>query len=353
MKRNFFLVSFLAAMVFGSSSLIAFAQQTPPKKPATPDEECAELMKLSDERKGKFTAEQKKAYDEAVSECKKRADVASQNAKVQNEDKLIAATIKEGNAAFSSKNYDLAIAKFDEGYNINQTYIGSAPVFLNNKATALSSRASERLKAAIANNNDKAMKEQAKQDWLNSYEAASKSLQLTKNPPAGASPEEQKTAQQNKYDALVRMTQALRLLTLNKLDTSKSAEIKLAYQEYLTVETDPAKKTVGQMQYADLLRETGECESAAAEYQKILAEKADDADALAGAGLCLFNNGVASDNKDLMQQGMNTLTRFVEVAPDTHKLKESVKSAIEYLKTEQKIAPQKGGKSAAPARKRG
>jgi hypothetical protein len=85
----------------------------------------------------------------------------------------------------------------------------------------------------------------------------------------------------------------------------------------------------------------------------VLAAKADDPDALAGAGLCLFNNGVASDNKDLMQQGMNTLTRFVEVAPDTHRLKESVRSAIEYLKTEQKIAPQKGGKSAAPARKRG
>jgi hypothetical protein len=352
MKRNFFLVSFLAAIVFGSSAVIGFAQDKP-KQPATPEEECAELMKFSDERKSKFTAEQKKAYDEAISDCKKRADIASQNAKVQNEDKLIANAIKEGNAAFSSKNYDLAIAKFDEGYNINQTYIGSAPVFLNNKATALSSRASERLKAAIANNNDKAMREQAKQDWLNSYEAASKSLQLTKNPPANASPDEQKTAQQNKYDALVRMTQALRLLTLNKLDTSKSAEIKTAYQEYLEVETDAARKALGQNQFADLLRETGDCESAAAEYQKVLAAKADDPDALAGAGLCLFNNGVASDNKDLMQQGMNTLTRFVEVAPDTHRLKESVKSAIEYLKTEQKIAPQKGGKSAAPARKRG
>jgi hypothetical protein len=215
------------------------------------------------------------------------------------------------------------------------------------------------------------MKEQAKQDWLNSYEAASKSLQLTKNPPASASPDEQKTAQQNKYDALVRMTQALRLLTLNKLDTSKSAEIKSAYQEYLTVETDPAKKTVGQMQYADLLRETGECENAITEYKTILTQKADDPDALAGAGLCLINTGVAksenakaeadkaakdrleNEGRAEMQEGMNTLSRFVEIAPENHKLKESVKSTIEYLKTEQKIAPQKGGKSAAPARKRG
>lgn len=354
MKRNYFLFSFLAAIVFVLNGIAAIAQETPAKKPVTqtPEEECAELAKISDERKSKFTEEQKKAYEESIATCKKRADIASQNAKIQNEDKLIAAAIKEGNAAYSSKNYDLAIAKFDEGFNINQTYIGSAPVFLNNKATALSARAGERLKAAAASN-DKAMREQAKQDWLAAYEAANKSLQLAKNPPAGATPDELKTLQQNKYDALVRMTMALRLLTANKLDMTKSAEIKTAYQEYLTVETDAAKKTAGQMQYADLLRETGDCDAAAAEYQKVLAEKADDPDALAGAGLCMFNNGVAGDNKELMQQGMNTLTKFVEVAPDNHKLKESVKSAIEYLKTEQKIAPQKGGKSAAPAKKRG
>jgi hypothetical protein len=46
------------------------------------------------------------------------------------------------------------------------------------------------------------------------------------------------------------------------------------------------------------------------------------------------------------------MTRFVEVAPDNHRLKESVKNAIEYLKTEQKIAPQKSTKAAA-TKKRG
>ena len=353
MKRNFFLFSFLAAFVFVLNSVVAFAQQTPPKPAAqTPEEECAELAKITDEKKAKFTEEQKKLYEESIGNCKKRADIASQNSKIQNEDKLINATLKEGNAAYGSKNYDLAIAKFDEGYNINQTYIGSAPVFLNNKATALNARASERLKTAVANN-DKALKDQAKQDWNAAYEAASKALQLTKNPPAGANAEELKNLQQAKYDALVRMTIALRLLTANKLDMTKATEIKTAYQEYLAVETDAAKKTNGQMQLADLLRETGDCDSAATEYQKVLAAKADDPDALAGAGLCMFNSGVGSDNKEMMQQGMNTLTRFVEVAPDNHKLKESVKSAIEYLKTEQKIAPQKGGKSASPAKKRG
>ena len=307
MKRNFFLFSFLTALLFVLNGIVAVAQQTPPK-PAekTPEEECAELMSMSDERKAKFTEEQKKIYDESVANCKKRADIASQNSKIQNEDKLINAALKEGNAAYGSKNFDLAIAKFDEGYNVNQTYVGSAPVFLNNKATALSARAGERLKTAVANN-DKALKEQAKQDWLAAYEAASKSLQLTKNPPSGASPEELKNLQQYKYDALVRMTIALRLVTANKLDMTKGAEIKSTYQEYLALETDSAKKTTAQMQYADLLRETGECEAAAAEYQKVLAEKTDDPDALAGAGLCMFNNGVSADNKELMRSSESKL----------------------------------------------
>lgn len=349
MKRNFFLVSFLAVAVFGLNSVAALAQQAQPA--ANAQDECAKLKQITPEQVSKFNAEQKKVYEEGINLCKKNAEVASQNAKIQNEDKLIAQAIKEGNSAFNSKNYDLAIAKYDEGYNVNPTYVGSAPTMLNNKAAALTSRGSERLKAAISAN-DKAMKEQAKQDFINAYESANKAYQLTKTPPASAQAEELKASQSGKNDALLRMTSALRLLTLNKLDLTKGAEIKTAYQEYLTVETDPAKKAAAQMQFADLLRETGDCESAAAEYQKVLAAKADDADALAGAGLCLFNNGVASDNKDLMQQGMNTLNRFVEIAPDNHRLKESVKSAIEYLKTEQKIAPQKTTK-AASTKKRG
>lgn len=353
MKRNYFLVSFLATMVFVLNGIVAQAQKpTPSPSPANAQEECAQLQKFTAEQISKFNAEQKKVYEEAIATCKKNSDIAAQNAKIQNEDKLIAQAIKEGNAAYGAKNYDLAITKFDEGYNINQTYIGSAPVFLNNKATALSARGSDRLKAAVAANNDKALREQAKQDWLASYESANKAYQLAKNPPTGATPAELTSLQQNKYDSLVRMTTVLRLLILNKLDVSKAADVKPIFTEYLAVETDAAKKTAGQMQMADIMRETGDCDAAAAEYQKVLAEKPDDPDALAGAGLCLFNNGVATDNKELMQQGMNTLTKFVEVAPDNHRLKESVKSAIDYLKTEQKIAPAKNTRPAT-TRKRG
>jgi hypothetical protein len=42
-----------------------------------------------------------------------------------------------------------------------------------------------------------------------------------------------------------------------------------------------------------------------------------------------------------MQEGLNFMQRFSDIAPDTHKLKASVKDAVELLKTEQKLAPQK------------
>ena len=353
MKRNFFLVSFLAAIVFGFNGA-ASAQQTKatPAPAANAQDECAKIKQLTPEQIGKFNAEQKKVYEEAVNVCKKNAEISAKNAKVQNEDKLIAQAVKEGNDAFNSKNYDLAIAKYDEGYRVNETYIGSAPVFLNNKAVALKVRGTERLRTGMANK-DNAMKEQAKKDFIASYEAASKALQMTKNPPADASQSDLKEIPKNKYDALVRMTDALYLLAFYKLDPTKNKEIVTTYQEYLATETDAAKKAKAHSMMADALRESGDCEAAAAEYKQILTNKADDPDALAGAGLCLFSNGVASGSKETMQEGMNIMTRFVEVAPENHKLKESVKTSIEYLKTEQKLAPQKTGRSVGPAKKRG
>jgi hypothetical protein len=35
------------------------------------------------------------------------------------------------------------------------------------------------------------------------------------------------------------------------------------------------------------------------------------------------------------------MNKFIEVAPETHPLKSSVKDAVDYLKTQEKLAPQK------------
>ncbi len=58
-------------------------------------------------------------------------------------------------------------------------------------------------------------------------------------------------------------------------------------------------------------------------------------------GSNLVKLGIISDNTPQKQEGLNYMQRFAEVAPDNHPLKSSVKDAVEYLKTQDKLAPEK------------
>ena len=93
-----------------------------------------------------LTAEQKKAqaeYDKQV------ADITAKNTKVQQNDAVIKKVLEEGNKAFNDKNYDLAIAKYDDGINAEPDFAGSAPVLLNNKSAALLTRARANYNQAV------------------------------------------------------------------------------------------------------------------------------------------------------------------------------------------------------------
>jgi hypothetical protein len=65
----------------------------------------------------------------------------------------------------------------------------------------------------------------------------------------------------------------------------------------------------------------------------------------------LFSAGAEKTPADkvLMQEGLDMMSRFAEIAPETHPLKADVKGAVEYLKTTEKLTPQK---IARPARKK-
>jgi Flp pilus assembly protein TadD len=145
------------------------------------------------------------------------------------------------------------------------------------------------------------------------------------------------------------MTEIYRLMALTRMvDSSKTTEARTAFQEYATVETDAAKKAKAQFVLADVLREAGDFDNAVPEYRKALEVSPDNPDVLAGLGLSLFSVGVSNNDKTQMQEGLNFMEKFAQVAPATHPLKSSVADAVTYLKTEQKLTPQK----VAPARKR-
>jgi hypothetical protein len=81
-----------------------------------------------------LTADQKKQKEEYD---KKVAEIKAKNEKIQSQTAVVQKALDEGNAAFNSKNYDVAVVKYEEGFQANPDFVGSAPVLLNNKGAAL------------------------------------------------------------------------------------------------------------------------------------------------------------------------------------------------------------------------
>ena len=298
-----------------------------------------------------LTAEQKKQkaeYDKQV------AEIAAKNEKVKNSTAIIQKSLEEGQKAFDAKNYDLAIIKFDEGYNADPDFAGTAPVLLNNKALALKSRGFDFYKKAVTDSANKAsLMEMVKKDFTDSINASQKALDILKTATT-TDANLQKSYDGNKVAALSNMVETYRLILETKADESKIQEAVATLEAYLPTQTDVAIKTKVSLNVADAIRKTGNSDAAIPLYRKILEISPDQPEALAGLGLSLFNSGAVADangqkqeGKAQMQEGLDLMQRFVDVSPakpdDTQQMKElkaSVKEAVDYLKT-QNLAPQK------------
>lgn len=289
------------------------------------------------------SGDQKKAKEEYE---KKVAEVTSKNAKTKETDDLVKKIFEEGSKAFENKNYDLAIAKFEEGYKTNPEFIGSAPVLLSNKGLALRLRGSVLYNESVKLSDMTIRLENMKkvtQDFADAVDAYSLSWNVLKNAPA-AEITDRKNYDTNKSQTLRGARDLVKALVVTeKIDNSKLDAIKALMQEYIAFETDKTAKTEAQVALGDIYRITGNSDNAITEYRKALEMSADNPDALAGLGLSLFNSGEISGNTQQKQEGLNYMTRFAEVAPDTHKLKLSVAEAVKYLKA-QNLTPQKVNK---------
>lgn len=289
---------------------------------------------------GELTAEQKKAQAELE---KQVAEVNAKNAKSKESDELVKKALEEGNKAYTAKNYDVAVAKFDEGYKASYDFVGSAPVLLNNKALSL------RFRGVDTYNQNRALTDatariqsmnKVTKDFAEAVDAYNQSLTILKNAPATD------IADRKNYDAVKMDTLrgakelAKNMVATEKVDTTKTSAIKTLIEEYAAVETDKTAKAEAQVVLADVYRIAADPDNAIIEYKKALETSPDNPDALAGLGLSLFDAGERSGNTQQKQEGLNYMQRFAEVAPNTHKLKESVAGAVEYLKS-QKLAPQK------------
>lgn len=287
-----------------------------------------------------MTADQKKAQEE---ELKKRAATEAKNKNIENKNALRQAAFTEGNAAIGAKNYDLAIAKFEEGYQVDTVYLGSAPVFMTGKARVYSLRAVDKFnksgKLADATAKIAAMND-VKKDFADSIDAFNLSWTMLKNAPPASIPDP-KNYETNKSEVLNGMQDTIGyMIGSEQIEATKLDIIKDLTLEYINAEPDAAKKLKAQINLADVYRIVGDSDNAIIEYKKALVMSPDNPDATAGLGLSLFNAGVMNNNVAQQQEGFGYMERFSQIAPDNHKLKASVADAVTYLKS-QKITPQK------------
>ena len=296
----------------------------------------------------KTAIKEKEEYD------KKVAAYNEQKKKAEDSNKIVNAAFQEGDKLFKAKDYDAAIAKFEEGINADPEFEGSAPILLNYKATALKNRALDAFNKSVSSSEDAAAKaatlEKVKTDLLAAADALEKGLTILKKAPAPADAAAQKSADLSKKNILTNYTEVFRLLVKTRADTTKTKEAAPIYAEYLTVETDPALKLKAQLSLAEIMEGAGDAQGAIDAYTAVLQSSPDNADALAGMGLNLINLAYLNNNdKAKFQEGVNYLQKFVGVAPAGHKFKADAEALIDALKKEQNVTPQK---VAAPPRKR-
>ncbi|MCY7376854.1 MAG: tetratricopeptide repeat protein [Pyrinomonadaceae bacterium] len=297
-----------------------------------------------DGKPAQLTAEQKKAQAEYE---KQVAEINAKNARSQNNDALIKKALEEGNKAFGDKNYEVAVAKYDEGINAEPDYAGSAPILLNNKTVVLLARATINYNQTVKG--DAAAKTagmtSVKKDLDDAVTASERSLTVLKTAIASDAAV-QKNYDAAKFQAAANRKEAYRLMAKTGVDRNKGKESIVAFEEYMTLETDAKKKADAQLALGDVLRENGDADNAVIAYRKALEMSPDNPDVLAGLGLSLFNAGVVSDNTAVKQEGLNFMQKFADTAPEAHPLKASVKDAVDYLKTQDKLTPQKVTKGA-------
>lgn len=311
------------------------------------DARSVKAVKAGEETPREPTEEEKKAKAKADKET---AEIESKNAKAKKTNEIITAVAQDAKVAFDAKNYDMAISKYEEGIAADPDFIGSAPLFNSNRAIALRIRAVERRNSAIklTDATEKlAGLESAKKDLADSAAGYLRAWTILKNTPS-TEISDKANYEATKTGTLVGAQETFRMAVLTEqVDPSVIEAAKVLIPEYVTVESDAAKKAAAKLIFADLYRVASDSENAIAAYRAILETAPENPDALVGLGLSLVNYGYIKDDKAMLQEAANYLQKFVGVAPDTHKFKANAAEAIATLKTLSNVAPQKvttGGK---------
>jgi tetratricopeptide (TPR) repeat protein len=293
------------------------------------------------------------AADKAKAEelRKQNEAIEASNKKITEANEVIARTFKAGNEALTAANTasragtsDQAIQKFTDAitqYDEGLAADPDQPAILTNKAVALKGRGVERYNATVKSKTlDDAGRtaglDQAKADFKAAAEASSKAVTMLKTQAAPTDPADLQRYNANKYAAFLTNAESMRLF-VSKVDATQADAGLTAFKDYIALETDPAKKSKGQLDMAQMLLDSGAPDKALVEFQAILSAQPDNPEANLGAGLALY----AAQDKGKYQEAANYLQHFVDVAPDSNPLKADAKAILAELKSTEKVVPDK------------
>lgn len=278
---------------------------------------------------------------------KEIAEIEKKNSEINQSNEVVNRAFKAGNDALfaTPPRLDEAITSYREGLAARPEEVA----LLTNLAEALRQRADSRYNASVketAVEAKVAAQTEAKKDWSEGAELASKAVTLVKAAnPAGANVNAAGYEQNKKAAISVRALLLRRVIA--KVDQSRAPDALAANQEYLEMETDAVKKAKIRGETLQALFDANATDLVVAEAEKILAEDPDSTDANRILGLALYATG----DKAKYQEAANRLQRYVDKAPDTDPLKASTRDALEYLKTAENIKTEKTTPS-RPARRR-
>jgi tetratricopeptide (TPR) repeat protein len=289
----------------------------------------------------------------------KNAVIEANNKKITEANEIIARTFKAGNealtaatAASRANNSDEAVQKYSDAigqYDQGLAADADQPAILTNKAVALKGRGVEKFNASVRSKTlDDAARaaaiQIAKDDFKAAAEASSKAVTLLKAQAAPTDPADLQRFNANKYAAMVTNAESMRLF-VSKADPTQADAGLAAYKDYMSVETDPAKKAKAQLDAAQMLLDAGVADKALEGFKAVLATSPDSPEANLGAGLSVYATG----DKTKFQEAANYLQHFVDVAPDSNPMKADAKAILSELKASENVTPEK---TATPRRKR-
>jgi tetratricopeptide (TPR) repeat protein len=272
------------------------------------------------------TEEAKKKAAEIAAERKR---VEAENAKAVEINAKAPEILKAGNEAFAAKNWDVAIARYEEGIIL----LPEDPVFYRNKAVAMFSRGRDKYNAAVkARPNDQAGIAAAREDMKVATEAAEKAVSTQQAKGSSGAASAPDASQANKsLDLLSTRAEAYRLALTTNTPIDNDAAAK-AIEAYINAEPDQVKKDATQASLGDALRFAGKYDEAIAKFREVLAKNPNNLDAIFGLGIALASKSGAGDaDPTLVTEARDALKQFVAKAPDTNPRKAEAAGMVTYL----------------------